>query len=156
MLRILTRLFIKNSGNTSDPAVRSACGMLCSIVGIVLNILLFAGKYIAGVISGSIAITADAFNNLSDAGSSVITLLGFRFAGMKPDREHPFGHGRIEYIAGFIVSVMILMMGFELGKSSVVRIISPEPVEDGIVPMIILAASILVKLYMYVYNTAIS
>lgn len=156
MLRILTRLFIKNSGNTSDPAVRSAYGVLCSIVGVVLNILLFAGKYAAGVISGSIAITADAFNNLSDAGSSVITLLGFRFAGMKPDREHPFGHGRIEYIAGFIVSVMILMMGFELGKSSVAKIISPEPVEGGLIPMIILAVSILVKLYMYVYNTAIS
>ena len=156
MLRILTRIFIKNSDSTSDPAVRSAYGMLCSIVGVVLNILLFAGKYIAGVISGSIAITADAFNNLSDAGSSVITLLGFRFAGMKPDREHPFGHGRIEYIAGFIVSVMILMMGFELGKSSVAKIISPEPIEGGIIPMIILTVSILVKLYMYVYNTAIS
>ncbi len=156
MLHILTRIFIKDNDNTSDPAVRSAYGMLCSVVGIVLNILLFAGKYIAGFISGSIAITADAFNNLSDAGSSVITLFGFRFAGMKPDREHPFGHGRIEYITGFIVSVMILIMGLELGKSSIGKIISPEPVESGLIPVLILILSILVKLYMYLYNTSVS
>ena len=156
MLRLLTGIFIKDRDNTSDPAVRSAYGVLCSIMGIVLNILLFAAKYVAGVISSSIAITADAFNNLSDAGSSIITLLGFRLAGRRPDREHPFGHGRMEYIAGFIVSVMILIMGFDLGKSSIEKIISPEPVEGSLVSIIILALSILVKLYMYLYNTAVS
>lgn len=156
MIRLLTRLFIKNSENTSDSAVRSAYGVVCSVVGIALNVLLFAGKYAAGALSGSIAITADAFNNLSDAGSSVVTLIGFRFAGMKPDREHPFGHGRIEYIAGFIVSVMILIMGFELGKSSFARVLSPEPVDSGLVPLLVLTASIAVKLYMYAYNRAVS
>lgn len=156
MLRLLTGIFIKDRDNTSDPAVRCAYGVLCSVMGIVLNILLFAAKYVAGVISSSIAITADAFNNLSDAGSSIITLLGFRLAGRRPDREHPFGHGRMEYIAGFIVSVMILIMGFDLGKSSIEKIISPEPVEGSLVSIIILALSILVKLYMYLYNTAVS
>ena len=94
MVSLLAKLFIKDRNNIKDLSVRRAYGVLCSITGIVLNILLFAGKYVGGVLSGSIAVTADAFNNLSDAGSSVITLLGFKFAGMKADREHPFGHGR--------------------------------------------------------------
>ena len=96
MIRLLAGIFIKDRDNVNDGAVRRAYGMLCSVVGIVLNLLLFAGKYIAGVLSGSIAITADAFNNLSDGGSSLITLVGFKFSGMKPDKDHPFGHGRIE------------------------------------------------------------
>ena len=99
MITLLSKIFIKGSDDISSPAVRKAYGMLCSIVGILLNILLFAGKYIAGTIAGSIAVTADAFNNLSDAGSSVITLLGFRMASKKPDPDHPFGHGRIEYLS---------------------------------------------------------
>lgn len=156
MISILTRLFIKDRENTGDPNVRSAYGMLCSIVGVFLNIMLFAGKYFAGWLAGSIAITADAFNNLSDAGSSIVTLIGFRIAGMKPDREHPFGHGRAEYITGFIVSVMILIMGFELGKSSVEKIISPTAAETGWLPMAILGCSILVKLYMFIYLRVIS
>lgn len=135
--------------------VRRAYGMLCSIVGIGLNILLFAGKYLAGVISGSIAITADAFNNLSDAGSSFITLVGFRFSGMKADADHPFGHGRIEYISGFGVSMIIILMGAELLKTSVEKILSPEPVQAGLLSAGILAASILVKVYMCVYNRAV-
>ena len=98
-------------------------------VGICLNILLFIGKYFAGTISGSIAIVADSFNNLSDAGSSLITLLGFRLAGKKPDPDHPYGHGRIEYISGLIVSFLILLMGFELAKSSIGKIIAPEPIQ---------------------------
>lgn len=156
MISILTRLFIKDSKNTGDPDVRSAYGTLCSIVGVFLNIMLFAGKYFAGRLAGSIAITADAFNNLSDAGSSIVTLIGFRIAGMKPDREHPFGHGRAEYIAGFVVSVMILIMGFELGKSSVEKIISPTEAETGWLPMAILGCSVLVKLYMFIYLRVIS
>ena len=105
MITILSGLFIKNRDQFGDSDVRRAYGMLCSIVGIALNVFLFAGKYLAGVISGSIAITADAFNNLSDAGSSFISLVGFKFSGMKADADHPFGHGRIEYVSGFGVSM---------------------------------------------------
>lgn len=101
--------------------------MLCGAVGIALNIFLFIGKWLAGILSGSIAITADAFNNLSDAGSSVITLVGFKLSGQKPDTEHPFGHGRMEYISGLLVSVAILIMGFELIRSSIDKIRTPEP-----------------------------
>jgi cation diffusion facilitator family transporter len=129
--------------------------MLCSIVGIGLNICLFLGKYLAGLISGSIAITADAFNNLSDAGSSFITLVGFRFSGMKADAGHPFGHGRIEYVSGFGVSMVIILMGFELLKTSIEKILVPEPVEAGILSVLILIASICVKLYMSYYNRSI-
>ena len=122
------------------------------MTGICLNILLFLGKLIAGTVSGSIAITADAFNNLSDAGSSVVTLIGFRLAGQKPDRHHPFGHGRIEYLSGLAVSVVILLMGFELGKTSFEKILSPAPVEFSLLPIIILPVSILVKGWMYLFN----
>ncbi|MBQ5560506.1 MAG: cation transporter [Lachnospiraceae bacterium] len=131
---------------------RKAYGTLCSIVGICLNIVLFAGKYMAGLLSGSVAITADAFNNLSDAGSSIITLIGFLFAGKEPDLEHPFGHGRFEYLSGFLVSIAIILMGFELMKSSVAKIIHPEQIDTSYVALGILAASILVKLYMALYN----
>ena len=149
MITILSKIFVKNP---ETEAGRKAYGTLCSIVGIVLNILLFAGKYLAGVLSGSVAITADAFNNLSDAGSSFITLVGFVFAGKEPDLDHPFGHGRFEYISGFVVSMAILLMGFELLKSSIGKVIAPEPVETGIVSMVILIVSIVVKVYMAIYN----
>lgn len=138
-----------------DGAVRRSYGMLCSIVGIGLNVLLFLGKYLAGMISGSIAITADAFNNLSDAGSSFITLVGFKFSGMKADADHPFGHGRIEYISGFGVSMVIILMGFELLKTSIEKITSPEPVEAGLLPVVILLVSICVKMYMCFYNRTV-
>jgi cation diffusion facilitator family transporter len=156
MITLLSKLFIKDPTAYGKDSVRRAYGMLCSIVGIFLNIILFAGKYLAGFLSGSIAITADAFNNLSDAGSSIITLIGFRFAGMKPDRDHPFGHGRIEYIAGFAVSALILIMGFELGSQSVQKIISPSPVDTGLLPILILVGSVCIKLYMYFYNRSIA
>lgn len=155
MLKLLTRLFIRDSENVRDARVRRAYGTLCGVYGILLNILLFAGKYFAGMISGSVAITADAFNNLSDAGSSVITLLGFAVAAKKPDPEHPFGHGRFEYLAGFVLSALIVVMGVELGKSSVEKIISPAPVEAGLLPAAILLVSIAVKLYMSAYNRAV-
>ena len=125
MVTFLAKLWIKNYRDTENPSVREAYGILCSIVGIVLNLLLFAGKYLAGILSGSLAIMADALNNLSDAGSSVVTLIGFRFAGRRPDRDHPFGHGRYEYIAGLVVSFLILLMGIELGKSSIDKIFHP-------------------------------
>ena len=125
------------------------------MAGIGLNILLFIGKYLAGSLSGSIAVTADAFNNLSDAGSSVITLMGFKFAGRSPDSEHPFGHGRYEYISGLIVSFLILLMGFELGKSSLEKIYQPESMEAGWIVLLILGCSIAVKIYMFAYNRRI-
>ena len=121
-------------------------------MGICLNVLLFAGKFLAGTLSGSIAITADAFNNLSDAGSSFVTLVGFQLAGQKPDSEHPFGHGRMEYVSGLAVSVLILLMGLELGKTSIEKILHPEPVDSSPLIFAILCASILVKLYMFLYN----
>ena len=152
MITILSKIFIKNPDNEQG---RKAYGTLCSIVGVLLNVCLFAGKYFAGVISGSVAITADAFNNLSDAGSSFITLVGFLFAGKEPDLDHPFGHGRFEYISGFVVSMAILLMGFELMKSSIIKIIRPEPVETGTVTMVILIVSVLVKVYMAIYNRSV-
>ena len=123
MVQYLARHWIQNFQHTTDPAVRQAYGVLCGTVGIALNALLFLGKLFAGIVSGSIAVTADAFNNLSDAGSSVITLIGFRLAGQKPDQDHPFGHGRAEYISGLIVSLAILLMGVELAKSSFEKIL---------------------------------
>lgn len=137
---------------TEDPAVRSAYGTVCGICGIVLNILLFAAKLLAGLLSGSLAVMADAFNNLSDAGSSVITLVGFRMAGKKPDPDHPFGHGRIEYISGLIVSLIIILMGAELAKASVGKIIEPAETDFSPLTAAILVISVLVKLYMSLYN----
>ena len=155
MITILSGLFIKNRDQFGDSDVRRAYGMLCSIVGIALNVFLFAGKYLAGVISGSIAITADAFNNLSDAGSSFISLVGFKFSGMKADADHPFGHGRIEYVSGFGVSMVIILMGIELFKTSIEKIFHPEPVETGALAVGILVVSICVKGYMCFYNRAV-
>ncbi|MBQ1342600.1 MAG: cation transporter [Firmicutes bacterium] len=153
MIDLLARLFIRNYQQLADPAVRRAYGSLCCILGICLNVLLFAGKYFAGLLSGSIAITADAFNNLSDAGSSLVTLLGFRLGGKKPDPEHPFGHGRLEYISGLVVSGLILLMGMELLRSSIQKIVDPQPIESSPLVLIILVVSVLVKVYMFIYNS---
>ena len=156
MITFLASLFIKDRRNYNSPEVRQAYGVLSGAVGIGLNILLFFGKWIAGTVSGSIAITADAFNNLSDAGSSIITLIGFRLSGQDPDPEHPFGHGRMEYISGLLVSVAILVMGFELIWSSLNKLRSPEPIESSALVCVILIASILVKVYMFFYNRSLS
>ena len=155
MIKLLTKLFIKDHENVTSAAVRRAYGTMCSLYGIFLNLLLFAGKYIAGLISGSVAITADAFKNLSDAGSSIITLLGFAIAGKKPDPDHPFGHGRAEYLAGLVLSGVIILMGFELVKSSFEKILHPEPISSGLLPAVILVCSILVKFYMCLYNRSV-
>ncbi len=152
MVHILAKLFIRNSENMKYTKVRQSYGILCGTVGICLNILLFIGKFLAGTISGSVSITADAFNNLSDAGSSLVTMIGFKLAGAKPDPHHPFGHGRIEYVSGLVVSGAILIMAFELVKSSVEKIIHPGKVEYGALALVILAVSISVKLYMCFYN----
>lgn len=155
MVSLLSKLLIKDYNNYSDAVVRRKYGILASIIGIFLNILLFGFKYFAGWISGSVAIMADAFNNLSDAGSSIITLAGFKVTGMSPYAEHPFGHGRVEYISGFIVSMAIILMGFELLKSSAVKILHPVKIDTSAAAFIILAASVLIKLYMAFYNSRI-
>ncbi len=152
MTELLVKLFIRDSGQIHDPAVREKYGVLSGVVGIVLNLLLSAGKLLAGVLTASIAVTADAFNNLSDAGSSVVTLVGFKLAGQKADDGHPFGHGRMEYLAGLLVSLIIMLVGLELGKSSVEKIFHPEPVEFSGLSVGILAVSILVKLWMCRFN----
>ncbi len=152
MTDFLIKTFIRDSEQVHDPAVRERYGVLSGVVGILLNLLLSAGKLCAGVLSASISITADAFNNLSDAGSSVVTLVGFKLAGQKADDGHPFGHGRLEYLTGLLVSLVILLVGLELGKSSIEKILHPEPVSFSVVSVIILAISILVKLWMCLFN----
>ena len=154
MISLLARLFLKPEGR-DETALRKGYGILCGAVGIGLNILLFAGKFFAGTIAGSIAITADAFNNLSDAGSSFVTLLGFQLAGQKPDSDHPFGHGRIEYLSGLAVSMLIILMGFELAKSSLDKILHPASVDSSWLVIVILCVSICVKLYMAFYNRSL-
>ena len=152
MTNFLLRLFVKNYQDTADPAVRAKYGNLAGLVGIVCNVLLFAGKLLAGTISGSVSITADAVNNLSDASSSVVTLVGFRLASRPADAEHPYGHARMEYLSGLAVAAMILLIGAELVKSSVQKILHPEAVEFSALIVVILALSILVKLWMAVFN----
>ena len=152
MLTLLAKFFIKDHKNYKAPKVRQAYGMLCGLLGILLNLVLFAGKYLAGALTSSIAITADAFNNLSDAGSSLITLIGFKMAGQKPDLDHPFGHGRIEYISGLIVAALILLMGVELAQTSFDKILNPEATGLTLISAIILLASIAIKGYMALYN----
>jgi cation diffusion facilitator family transporter len=156
MVEFIGKYYVKKKGAEDNQLKkRQIYGTVSSVIGIMLNVCLFLGKYIAGVISGSIAIMADAVNNLSDAGSSFITLIGFRFAGKKPDVDHPFGHGRFEYISGFVVSMAIIMMGFELVKSSVSKILHPADIDMGMISVIILVVSILVKLYMAYFNRRI-
>ena len=152
MTDFLVRHFVRDYQQVQDPAVRERYGVLSGGVGIFLNLLLSLGKFFAGVVTGSIAVTADAFNNLSDAGSSVVTLVGFKLAGQKADDGHPFGHGRIEYLAGLLVSLLILMVGVELGKTSIEKIIQPEEVAFSILSVGVLICSILIKLWMSVFN----
>lgn len=150
MITLLAKLF--RAEQLPDDRKRGFYGKLCGAVGIFLNLVLFAGKLAAGLISSSIAITADAFNNLSDAGSSVVSLVSFRLSEQKPDAEHPYGHGRVEYIAGLIISGVILVMAYELIKESVGKIRHPEATNWSPVVLVILIASILVKCYMAFYN----
>ena len=150
MVTLLAKIFIQEKNDQAK--IREEYGVLCGVVGILFNVLLFAGKFLAGTISHSIAITADAVNNLSDAGSSIVTLAGFKLAGTKPDTEHPFGHGRIEYISGLVVAAAILLMAYELIRDSVGKIVHPEETEFSGLIVVILVLSILVKLYMYFYN----
>ena len=152
MVDLLVKAFISRPDDWEDPEIRQRYGLLTGGVGITLNLLLSLGKFLAGVLTGSIAITADAFNNLSDAGSSVVTLAGFQMAAKRADDDHPFGHGRMEYISGLIVAGAILLVGVELVKSSVEKILRPEEIAFSWASVGILCAAILVKLWMFHFN----
>ncbi len=152
MTKLLLRLFVKNSENTESPAVRGAVGKLSGIVGILCNVILFVLKLVVGTISGSVSITADAMNNLSDAASSIVTLVGFKLAERPADEDHPYGHARYEYLSGLAVAALIIVIGFELGKSSVEKIISPTAVEFSLPVAVVLVGSVLVKLWMSLFN----
>ena len=154
MIKLLAKIFIKNK-DYSDNSVRSKYGVLCGIVGIILNILLCCAKLAVSVITGSVAISADAFNNLGDAGSSVITLIGFKLADQKPDEGHPFGHGRMEYLSALVVSMLIMLLGFELGQTSVSKIADGDSPVFSYVAIIVLGLSVLIKLYIFIYNRSI-
>ena len=168
MVEILSKIFIKDRKNCSDAHVRYSYGILCSVLAIALNILLGALKFVAGLLTGSISVMADAVNNFADAISAVLTFLGFKLSAKKPDREHPFGHGRIEYVTGLIVSAAIILVGFEALKEAVVSVIgniryyvspdkyaAPETIEFSYLAVGILCASILVKIYMSVFMKGI-
>lgn len=158
MITLLSKFFLKETNGSikeHPENYREQYGILCGLTGIFFNVLLFIGKFFAGFFANSIAIMADAFNNLSDAGSSFITLAGFKIANQKPDPDHPFGHGRIEYISGLLVSIIILLMAFELIKSSIGKIITPTAIETDTITYIILVVSVFVKLYMAFYNRSI-
>ena len=152
MTNLLVRLFVKNSNNTSDPAVRENYGKMASIVCIVLNMALSAGKIILGLLSGAISVTADGFNNLTDCGSNVVSLISFKVAGKPADKEHPFGHQRIEYISAMIVAFIVLMLAVELASESFNKIFNPEPSEMSYLMLGVLAFSVLVKVWMFFFN----
>ncbi len=155
MQKLLTRLFVKNSENVKDPAVRRAYGKLVSAVGILLNLLLAAFKLLAGLLTGSISISADAVNNLSDAGSSLISLISFKISAKPADREHPFGHARIEYVATMIVAFLILFIGVELIKGSVEKLLAPVRIDFSLLAVVILSVSVLAKLWLALFNRGI-
>ncbi len=152
MTELLPRLFVKDYRNHEDPHVRSAYGKLAGIVGIACNLLLFAGKLMIGMLSGSVSITADAVNNLSDASGSIVTLLGFKLAEKPADKDHPYGHARMEYLSGLTVAVLILLIGLELAKSSLEKILHPGPVEFSPALVAVLLLSIALKLWMAHFN----
>jgi len=151
LIELLARLFIRNSRHTDDPRVRTAYGTLCSAVAITLNILLAAAKFVVGTLAGSVSITADAMNNLSDVGSGALTLVGFRLSGKKPDLEHPFGHGRIEYVMGLVIAGIILYAGIDALRGAAGKLLHPEAMEFTWAAVAVLALSILVKIYMSVF-----
>ncbi len=156
MTNLLLRLFLPGGCDPESPQTRQRCGALAGWTGILLNALLFLGKLFSGLTTHSIAVIADAVNNLSDAASSVVTLIGFRMAGMEADEDHPFGHGRIEYLTGLFVAVAILLMGLEVGRSSIVKLFHPEELSFSWPAVIILAAAILIKLWLYCFNRSLS
>lgn len=152
MTALLIKLFIRDNENTNDIRIRTAYGTLGSVTGIIVNLILAVAKYIAGTLSGSISVTADAINNLSDAGSSIVSLFGVKLSAKPADKDHPYGHGRIEYISASIVAFLVLLMGVELLKNSVNKIINPNPVSFSAVSLVILLLSIFAKLWLGLFN----
>lgn len=152
MTKLLLKIFVPNYADSADPKVRSAIGSLSGLVGICCNLALFAFKLVVGTLCGSVSITADAMNNLSDASGSIVTLLGFRLAGKPADHHHPYGHARYEYISGLVVAALILVIGFELAKSSIEKIIHPTAVEFTLFTALVLLCAIGVKLWMFLFN----
>ncbi|MGN0819316.1 MAG: cation diffusion facilitator family transporter [Christensenellaceae bacterium] len=152
MTDFILRIFIKDYKNVSDPAVRASYGKFSGVLGIICNVILFAAKFTVGVLFGSISITADAINNLSDASSSVITLIGFKLSSKPADEKHPYGYSRLEYLSGLIISVIIMAIGVELVKGSIEKIINPVAVEFNVAVAIVLGASIVVKLFLAIFN----
>ncbi len=155
MTNLLTRAFVGKNPDTNDPKTRAKFARLAGFTGIFLNILLFVGKLVLGIIAGSVAIIADAFNNISDAGSSIVTLIGFHVANKPVDKEHPLGHGRFEYVSGFIVGMLIVLVGFELLKTSVDKILHPALPQAGVVTFCLLVAAILVKIWLFFFYNKI-
>ena len=155
MTKALIRLFIRDAENTRDARVRERYGVLSGAVGIACNVFLFILKVVIGLVTGSISIAADAFNNLSDGLSCMISIVGFKVSGKAPDEKHPFGYGRTEYIAGLVVAFIIVLVGFEFFKTSIDRILHPAPVAFSLVLVVILAISMLVKLWMGAFNVQI-
>ena len=156
MFSLLARLFIKDYKNISNPSVRTSYGVVSGALGIFFNFVLFALKLVAGIFSCSISVIADAFNNLSDAAASIVTIIGFKLSSKKPDKEHPFGHGRMEYIAALLVSILILLMGFELLKESANSIFHPKALDASVFTIVVLLGSIAVKFYMFFYNSRLA
>jgi cation diffusion facilitator family transporter len=156
MTNFLIGLFIDKNQDVKDVKVRGRYASIAGFTGIILNVLLFIGKLVLGILAGSVAIIADAFNNISDAGSSIVTLIGFRLASKPVDKEHPLGHGRIEYVCGFIVSMLIILVGFELFTSSLEKIVTPTLPNVGNVTLILLAVAILVKLWLFFFYKKIA
>lgn len=155
MTKLLLRIFVRDHGNPDSPETRSRVGVLSGIVGVICNLLLFGLKITVGTISGSVSITADAMNNLSDASSAIVTLVGFRLSAMPADENHPYGHARFEYLSGLAVSAIIVVIGFELARTSIVKILNPSPVSFSTAVLVVLLASILVKLWLSFFNTAL-
>ncbi|MFI3141164.1 MAG: cation diffusion facilitator family transporter [Clostridia bacterium] len=156
MTKLMLKLFVKDHENTKSTIVREKYGLLSSVVGINLNILLFAVKFFIGTITNSIAITADAINNLADSGSNIVTLVSFKMSNRKPDKEHPFGHGRFEYIAALIVGFLVVIMGLEIIKTSIDKIMNPSEVSFSMPAVIVLCISILVKIWLAIFNRKLS
>ena len=152
MTKLLLRLFVKNPEDTNNPKTRAAVGKLSGIVGILSNLALFVGKLIVGTLSGSVSITADAMNNLSDASSSIVTFLGFKLAEKPADEDHPYGHARFEYLSGLAVAALIIVIGFELAKTSVQKILNPSAVSFSLATICVLVGSILIKLWLSIFN----
>ena len=152
MTKLLLKIFIKNHKNTADPLIRRKYINLGSVVGILCNLILFAIKLIIGLLAGSVSIMADAFNNLTDIGSSVVTIIGFRLSIKPADKEHPFGHGRFEYMSAMLVAIIILLVGFELFKTSVEKIFTPSELKVEFYTIILLSISVIIKLWMFLFN----